>query len=47
MILKEGGTMSDIYATKLKQDLHGDILISNGGVSAEENTFIKVGSAGS
>ena len=37
--------MSDIYATKLKQDLHGDILISNGGVSAEENTFIKVGSA--
>lgn len=45
MILKEGGTMSDIYATKLKQDLHGDILISNGGVSAEENTFIKVGSA--
>jgi len=45
MILKEGGTMSDIYATKLKQDLHGDILITNGGVSAEENTFIKVGSA--
>ena len=37
--------MSDIYATKLKQDLHGNILITNGGVSAEENTFIKVGSA--
>lgn len=37
--------MSDIYATKLKQDFHGDILISNGGVSAEENTYIKVGSA--
>lgn len=45
MILKEGGSMSDIYATKLKQDLHGNILITNGGVSAEENTFIKVGSA--
>lgn len=45
MILKKGGSMSDIYATKLKQDLHGNILISNGGVSAEENTFIKVGSA--
>lgn len=45
MILKKGGSMSDIYATKLKQDLHGNILITNGGVSAEENTFIKVGSA--
>ena len=45
MSLKEGGSMSDIYATKLKQDLHGNILITNGGVSAEENTFIKVGSA--
>lgn len=45
MILKEGGSMSDIYATKLKQDLHGNILITNGGVSVEENTFIKVGSA--
>ena len=45
MILKEGGSLSDIYATKLKQDLHGNILITNGGVSAEENTFIKVGSA--
>ena len=44
MILKKGGSMSDIYATKLKQDLHGNILITNGGVSAEENTFIKVGS---
>ena len=45
MILKKGGSMSDIYATKLKQDLHGNILITNGGVSAEENTFIKVGTA--
>lgn len=45
MILKKGGSMSDIYATKLKQDLHGNILITNGGVSTEENTFIKVGSA--
>lgn len=44
MILKKGGTMSDIYASKLKQDLHGDIL-SNGGVSKDDNAFIKVGSA--
>lgn len=36
--------MSDIYASKLKQDLHGDIL-SNGGVSKDDNAFIKVGSA--
>ena len=44
MILKKGGTMSDIYASKLKQDLHGDILCS-GGVSKDDNNFIKVGSA--
>ena len=41
---KAGGTMSDIYASKLKQDLHGDILCS-GGVSKDDNNFIKVGSA--
>ena len=45
MILKEGGSMSDIYASRLKQDLHGNILVNGGSVSAEENTFIKVGSA--
>ncbi|MDY3364842.1 MAG: SusC/RagA family TonB-linked outer membrane protein, partial [Prevotella sp.] len=44
MILKKGGTMSDIYAGKLKQDLHGNIL-SNGGVTKDDNNFIKVGSA--
>lgn len=45
MILKEGGSMSDLYATKLKQDLHGDIHVSNGTVFAADNSYIKVGSA--
>ncbi|MGP1539832.1 SusC/RagA family TonB-linked outer membrane protein [Bacteroides pyogenes] len=45
MILKKGGSMSDIYATKLKQDLHGNILAINGAVSKDANTFVKVGSA--
>lgn len=44
MILKKGGTMSDIYASKLKQDLHGDILC-NGSVSKDDNAFVYVGSA--
>ncbi|KGI59646.1 SusC/RagA family TonB-linked outer membrane protein [Prevotella sp. S7 MS 2] len=44
MILKKGGTMSDIYANKLKQDLHGDILC-NGSVSKDDNAFVYVGSA--
>lgn len=44
MILKKGGTMSDIYATKLRQDYNGNILV-DGGVQPEENTFVKVGTA--
>lgn len=44
MILKKGRSMSDIYASKLKQDLHGNIL-SNGGVAKDDNAFVKVGSA--
>lgn len=44
MILKKGGSMSDIYATKLKQDLHGNILVDNG-VQKDDNVFVKVGSA--
>ena len=44
MILRKGGTMSDIYASKLKQDFQGNIL-SNGGVSKDDKTFVKVGSA--
>ncbi len=44
MILKEGGSMSDIYASKLRQDFQGNILVNNG-VEPDANTFIKVGKA--
>ena len=44
MILRKGGTMSDIYASHLKQDYQGNIL-ANGGVQKDENDFVKVGSA--
>ena len=44
MILRKGGTMSDIYASHLKQDYQGNILAS-GGVQKDENDFVKVGSA--
>ncbi len=44
MILKKGGTMSDIYASKLRQDYKGYIL-SNNGVEPDANNFIKVGQA--
>ena len=45
MILKEGGSMSDIYATKLKQDLHGNILVINNSLQKDDNVYVKVGSA--
>ena len=44
MILRKGGTMSDIYASHLKQDYQGNILAA-GGVQKDENDFVKVGSA--
>ena len=44
MILRKGGTMSDIYATHLKQDYQGNILV-DGNVQKDDNDFIKVGSA--
>ena len=44
MILRKGGTMSDIYASHLKQDYQGNILAS-GGVQKDENDYVKVGSA--
>lgn len=45
MILKKGGSMSDIYATKLKQDLHGNIQIIDNVIQKDDNVYIKVGSA--
>lgn len=45
MILKEGGSMSDIYATKLKQDPDGYIFLQGTNVEKDDNTYIKVGSA--
>ena len=44
MILKKGGTMSAIYASKLRQDYKGYIL-SNNGVEPDANNFVKVGQA--
>lgn len=44
MILRQGGTMSDIYASHLKQDYQGNIL-ATGGVQKDDNDFVKVGSA--
>lgn len=45
MILKEGGSMSDIYATKLKQDPDGYIFLQGTNVEKDDNTYVKVGSA--
>lgn len=46
MIVKEGGTLSDIYVTGLRTDLMGNIKIDNiGAVEADPNTWIKAGSA--
>lgn len=47
MIIKEGGTLSDIYVTGLKTDLHGNIKVdaNTGAIEADPNTWIKAGSA--
>lgn len=46
MIIKEGGTLSDIYVTGLKTDLNGDVKVdqNTGAISDDPNTWIKAGS---
>ena len=47
MILKEGGTMNDIYVSGLLTDEHGNIKVSplDGSVQADPDKWIKAGSA--
>ena len=47
MIVKEGGTLSDIYVTGLKIDYLGNIKVdaNTGAIEADPNTWIKAGSA--
>lgn len=47
MIVKEGGTLSDIYVTGLKVDYLGNIKVdaNTGAIEADPNTWIKAGSA--
>ncbi len=47
MVLRKGGSMGDIYATKLKQDVNGYIYVNpmNNSIELEPNAYIKVGSA--
>ena len=47
MIVKEGGTLSDIYVTGLKMDYLGNIKVdaNTGAIEADPNTWIKAGSA--
>ncbi len=46
MIVKEGGTLSDIYVTGLKMDYKGNIKVdaNTGAIEADPNTWIKAGS---
>lgn len=46
MIIKEGGTLSDIYVTGLKTDHQGNIKVNpqTGAVEADPNNWIKAGS---
>jgi TonB-linked SusC/RagA family outer membrane protein len=46
MIVKEGGTLSDIYVTGLKMDYLGNIKVdaNTGAIEADPNTWIKAGS---
>ncbi|MEQ6119128.1 SusC/RagA family TonB-linked outer membrane protein [Reichenbachiella sp. MALMAid0571] len=47
MILKEGGSMGDIYVNTLKTDEHGAIFVdpSSQTVAAESNAFVKAGNS--
>ena len=47
MIVKEGGTLSDIYVTGLKMDYLGNIKVdaNTSAIEADPNTWIKAGSA--
>ncbi|MEG0993731.1 MAG: SusC/RagA family TonB-linked outer membrane protein [Bacteroidales bacterium] len=47
MILKQGGTMSDIYVSTLKTDHHGNIKVDqqSGAIATDPNNWIKAGSA--
>lgn len=47
MIVKEGGTLSDIYVTGLKMDYLGNVKVdaNTGAIEADPNTWIKAGSA--
>lgn len=46
MIVKEGGTLSDIYVTGLKRDYQGNVKVNpqTGSVETDPNTWIKAGS---
>lgn len=46
MIIKEGGTLSDIYVTGLKTDYQGNIKVNpqTGAIEADPNNWIKAGS---
>ena len=47
MILKEGGTMGDIYVSSLKRDLNGNIYVNpgTGKFEVDKGNFVKIGEA--